>query len=395
MSCASVTFVSADASRTGAPYALLHLLRWLKRHTSIQFNVVLYQDGPLAGDFSALAPTVTLTEVGAGKWSIVRRLGKLPILGSILKKIWHGIITPRAVNQGAGVIYANSVASARLLRSVVPEGCPVVVHVHELEYAIQTAAGPEGMAVIKDLACRYVAMSDAVRQNLISKHGIEPNMIQSIPSFIPTDESIAEKSAEYRRAMFHSLTIPDDAVVVMGCGATDRRKGVDLFAEMAGVIHALPIWNHVHFVWVGRVHDDEFTRSLMKRIEELGISRRCHFVGEQAKPMELFCGCDLFVLPSREEPMGLVALEAASLGKPIVCFADAGGMPDFVRNECGRVVSPMTGEALANSVLEILSSADLRDALGRRASEKVRRCHHIDVVAPQIVDVIQEATSNR
>jgi len=299
------------------------------------------------------------------------------------------------VNRGAGVIYANSVASARLLRSVVPQGCPVVVHVHELEYAIQTAAGPEGMAVIKDLAWRYVAMSNSVRQNLISNHGIEPDMIQLIPSFIPMDESIMQKSAEHRRAMRHSLTIPEDALVVMGCGATDTRKGVDLFVEMAAVIHALPIGNRVRFVWAGRINEDEFTRLLMQRIEELGISGACHFVGEQVRPMELFCGCDLFILPSREEPMGLVALEAASVGKPIVCFSDAGGMSDFVGNECGRVISPMTGKALAMGILEILASAELRDALGRRASEKVRRCHHIDVVAPRILDVIQEATSYR
>ena len=61
-----------------------------------------------------------------------------------------------------------------------------------------------------------------------------------------------------------------------------------------------------------------------------GIAHVCHFVGEHRRPAELFCGCDVFALSSREEPMGLVALEAAMVGKPIVCFAEAGGMPDFV-----------------------------------------------------------------
>ena len=89
--------------------------------------------------------------------------------------------------------------------------------------------------------------------------------------------------------------------------------------------------------------------------------------------------------------MGLVALEAASVGKPIVCFAQAGGMPDFVANDCGRSVAPMTGEALAQAVVEILSSAELRDSMGRRAFQKVRSDHHIDVIAPRILEVIKSA----
>jgi glycosyltransferase involved in cell wall biosynthesis len=89
-----------------------------------------------------------------------------------------------------------------------------------------------------------------------------------------------------------------------------------------------------------------------------------------------------------------VALEAASVGKPIVCFALAGGMPDFVADDCGRCVSPMTGEALAEAVVEILSSAELRDAMGRRAFQKVRCEHHIDVIAPRILRVIKSAGQN-
>ena len=296
-----------------------------------------------AADFAEVAPTDILTEVSVGRSSLVKRIGHLPLLGPWLKELWHTIVTPRAVGREPSLIYANSVATAQLIRRVVPPGVPLLVHVHELEGAIQLVAGPEGMAAIKSLARRYVAMSAPVRQNLIVNHGIDSSMIELIPSFIPIDESIVEKADEYRRRMRQGLGIPVDVPVVAGCGATDSRKGVDLFVEQADLVRAQFAGSLVHFVWVGKVFDDEFSRSVMRQVRERGLSSVLHFVGEQQRPVELFCGCDVFVLSSREEPMGLVALEAATVGKPIVCFAEAGGMPDFVKSECGRTVSPMTG----------------------------------------------------
>ena len=121
-----IVFVSPDASRTGAPLALLRLLGWLKRETDLRFRVLLYQAGPLAPEFAALAPTVTLTEVGAGRSGLVRRIGKFPGFGRLLKWIWFRVMTPRMVEQRPGLIYANSVASARLLRQVAPRDVPLV-----------------------------------------------------------------------------------------------------------------------------------------------------------------------------------------------------------------------------------------------------------------------------
>jgi glycosyltransferase involved in cell wall biosynthesis len=384
-----VLFLAPDASRTGAPLALLHLLHWFKKNTDLQFRILLYQNGPLATEYAALAPTVTLTEVGVGRSGLVRRIGKLPVLGKVLKWLWHRVVTPRTVNQPTSLVYANSVAAARLLPQVVPPGTPLVVHVHELEHGIQMAAGPEGMATIRSLARRYVAMSAPVRQNLVANHGIDPSLIECIPSFVAIDESVATKREAYRSAMRRNLNMSGDATVVMGCGATEWRKGVDLFTEMAGLVRTQLTGRPVHFVWVGRTMEDDFTDSVRRRVQQLGLGGLCHFVGEQAKPVEWFCGSDVFVLSSREEPMGLVALEAASVGTPIVCFTEAGGMSHFVADECGRAVSPMTGDALAQAVVEIISSSGLREAMGRCAYEKVRRHHHIDMVAPRILNLIQ------
>src|SRR4051794_39912860 len=55
-----VLFVSHDATRTGAPIVLLHLLRWLRANTDIDPTVLLTGDGPLATEFEAVGATVML-----------------------------------------------------------------------------------------------------------------------------------------------------------------------------------------------------------------------------------------------------------------------------------------------------------------------------------------------
>ncbi|MEO6630784.1 MAG: hypothetical protein ABIN13_03645, partial [Mucilaginibacter sp.] len=58
-----VLFISHEASRSGAPIVLLHLLKWIKHNTALQFDVLLLTDGPLRSDFEAIAETIVLSKL--------------------------------------------------------------------------------------------------------------------------------------------------------------------------------------------------------------------------------------------------------------------------------------------------------------------------------------------
>ena len=47
-----ILFVTRDASRTGAPFLLLYLLRWLRENTKLDFHVVVGRTGPLDSEFA-------------------------------------------------------------------------------------------------------------------------------------------------------------------------------------------------------------------------------------------------------------------------------------------------------------------------------------------------------
>lgn len=385
-----VLILEPSPSRTGSPMMLLHLLQWLKTHTTIPFRVVLYQDGPLASEFAALAPTVILTEIGVGRSKLVRRIGKLSGLGPLLKRVWYRFVTSKTLETRPRLVYANSVASASLLPHLVPPRVPLVVHVHELQWAIEQAAGVSGMAAIQTLASRYIVSSASVRENLIRTYGIDLSKIDYLPCFVPLPFKSAAQRLSCRREMRNELGIPEGELVVAGCGQTSWRKGTDLFVEMATGLGRCLEGVDVQYVWVGNVCNDDFTRDLMHRLDEAGLRDRFHFTGVRQVPADIFCGCEVFVLSSREEPMGLVGLEAASVECPIVCFAAAEDMADFVGTACGEVVSEMTADSLAASVRRVLTSPGRQD-FGRRAGAKVRAEHSAEVIAPQIVPILERA----
>ena len=85
----------------------------------------------------------------------------------------------------------------------------------------------------------------------------------------------------------------------------------------------------------------------------------------------------------------MVCLEAAAIGKPILCFDNAGGMKEFVETDAGFVVPYLYILAMAQKCIEIIRSPELRIRLGEQAKSKVRQRHDVEVAAPMLLQIIQ------
>jgi glycosyltransferase involved in cell wall biosynthesis len=113
------------------------------------------------------------------------------------------------------------------------------------------------------------------------------------------------------------------------------------------------------------------------------------FTGNVVSHLPYFAQFDAFLLTSREDPFPLVVLDAASLGKPVVCFAEAGGAPELVQEDAGLVVPYLDVEAMAAAATAIVEDADLRARLGRRAREKVLERHDMGVGGAHIAEIVR------
>src|SRR5260221_2745702 len=100
---------------------------------------------------------------------------------------------------------------------------------------------------------------------------------------------------------------------------------------------------------------------------ELGIHRDVLFLGNQDCMEEMLPLADVFLLPSRSESFGLVALEAMSAGVPVVA-STAGGLPEVVEHGgTGVLHDPDHIAGFVSSSLRLLGNETPRRTLGRRA----------------------------
>jgi hypothetical protein len=85
----------------------------------------------------------------------------------------------------------------------------------------------------------------------------------------------------------------------------------------------------------------------------------------------------------------LVCLEAATVGKPIICFAGGGGMPEFVEEDCGIVVPYLDISAMADCIVALLDSPERPACMGTAARDKVTQRHDVSMAAPGIMEIIE------
>lgn len=373
-----ILFISYDATRTGAPILLLHILRWLKANTSIPMHIVLRRGGELLPEFEALGPTQVLKSNRppslAGK--IIDRLGLRDPVRSLRRTL-----NP----DDFGLIYANTMSNGDIVAGLNWPGVPVLTHVHELAFAVQHFEKLGSKQALQH-STRFIACAEAVKTMLMQDHGVEASRIDVVHGCM--DGDAFRESPVASTAMDDLAGIPPGAFVVGACGRTDWRKGADLFIQLALQVSArtdAPI----HFVWVGGMMHPVERNTILHDLAHLPPNVKIHFVGNKIDPKPYYQRFDVFALMSREDPFPLVCLEAAACGKPILCFDQAGGMPEFVEHDAGFIVPYLDVEAMTRRVLQLYEDASLRTAMGRCAREKVFARHDIPATAARIANIIQ------
>ena len=101
-------------------------------------------------------------------------------------------------------------------------------------------------------------------------------------------------------------------------------------------------------------------------VERLKLSVRIRFLGAlpPAALPAIYRTATAVIMPSREEGLGLVAVEANLSGAPVVAY-QSGGLPDIVKeNETGRLVSTGDVEALARALTEVLDDPERARRMG-------------------------------
>jgi glycosyltransferase involved in cell wall biosynthesis len=212
-------------------------------------------------------------------------------------------------------------------------------------------------------ASQLLTLSHYSADNICSTYGLSREKVGIFPYPVDTEEFTPEGER-----------IPTDANVVLFVGRfSDPRKNIQLLIDAFDRVDAAS--GDVHLKLVG----DSPTDQLRTLVEERGLTGVVEFV-EYIPNEELprhYRSADVFAIPSRQEGLGIVGLEAMASGLPIVSTR-CGGPEDYVREgETGYLVDVDDAGGFADRMQELLDAPATRERLGhearRRAVEQYSR----------------------
>ena len=382
-----ILFVSHDASHTGAPIVLLHLLNWIKINTNIDFEILLLGGGGLTNSFEKLSKTYSFVNKKIFSKNIIKRLF-YRIYFKALNKIYNcnyyeSKVLKKVSKNNYDLIYFNTVASNYIIPKLKTTHTKIVSHVHELSWTIN-ALHPKGMSKnITSLVDLFIAPSIVTKENL-SNYNIPNDRIKVFNEFISIQRTSVPlvKSSSIRE----ELKFTDTEFIIGGSGFMHFRKGVDLFFQLSWLIQKKLPTADIKFLWVGNINS-EILQWYFYETNIQHLKQNVFFSGIQDVPQNYFQIFDVFVLTSREDPFPLVCLEAACLGKPIICFDGAGGMTEFVDKGAGFKIPYHNIEEMSEKIIELYFNRDLVLQLGN-ISKNIVADYDVNIIAPNIYNEI-------
>jgi glycosyltransferase involved in cell wall biosynthesis len=224
---------------------------------------------------------------------------------------------------------------------------------------------------------QYIAVSNAVAQQLSNSFGIPSDKVKVVYNCIP----FAQFDRPGNHALKKTLSQGTERPLVLTVARLDEQKGHKFLLE---AIRQVP---EGIFVLAG---DGPKRAALETQALDLGIADRVLFLGHRPDIPDLLASCDLFVLPSLYEGLPLSILEAMAAGKAVVATA-VGGTPEAVLDGItGLLVPPGSPEALANAIRKVLSHLELACKMGSAGKARIREEFSVETMVNDVYQTYED-----
>ena len=381
----SILFVSHDARKGGAQTVLLNTIAWFKKHTTISIKILCLEGGDLLPYFQELANTILLSELQQKIKS-----SKDDLADHLLDILDYEV---------PDLIYGNTVVAGKAYPWLNELGVPILTHIHEMDVSIQYY-GADSIEHVLKYSSHFIACSRAVQENLVQNYGIPVDKISIGHASIYKVPELKRLSDKEKNKLKKKLKLVQNKHLIFGCGiGMPFRKGADLFIELGQILRRKG-YDSFHLYWIGgfekNARDDRYGvwSNYLKQLERGDLRDYVTFLGYKKNPRELLQLGDVYVMTSREEPFGLVALEAADCEVPTICFDNAGAA-GFVGEDAGFIVPFEDMEAMAQKVIYLMENEDRRETLGMQAKEKFIDAFTVERTTPHILSACRKVAGKK
>jgi D-inositol-3-phosphate glycosyltransferase len=220
-----------------------------------------------------------------------------------------------------------------------------------------------------------VANSSAEASVLIDRVGAPADRMWIIPPGVDL-AMFAPTSADAQSAVRRMLGLESDRPLVVIAGRVQPLKGHELAVRALAELHAMRGWAPV-LVIAGEVTPggSQFAAGLRELASELGVAGDVRFVGALHRDTlaELFAAASVTLVPSFSETFGLVALESAAAGTPVIAYR-AGGLAESVEDGVsGTLLDTREPRLWATEIALMLENDERRSRMGLSARAHAER----------------------
>jgi glycosyltransferase involved in cell wall biosynthesis len=232
-------------------------------------------------------------------------------------------------------------------------------------------------------AARCLAVTELEREQF-HEYGIADERIVLLPNGVYSNPDIVPCPQAFR-ARYHL----EDKLVLLFLGRLSPIKGPDILLEAFAIMAT----HHPQAILVFAGPDGELSAELKAEVARLGLSGRVLFIGFIAgqEKQDALAAVDLLVVPSRQEAMSLVALEAGLCGTPVL-LTDQCGFDEVERVGGGQVVA-VQAVSIATGIDQMLASADTLPEKGERLRQLVLARYTWDGLTQKICELYDELSA--
>jgi len=205
------------------------------------------------------------------------------------------------------------------------------------------------------------------------KEGWPADRAHYLPNFVSTDRAEPVSRMD--------LSTPEDAPLILSMGRLHENKAFDTLLKALAQTPGVYLW---------LAGEGPLRRELELLAEELGVRPRVRFLGWREDTAALFAACDVYVCPSRHEPLGNVVLEGWAQGRPVIA-ADSLGPGTLIEHGVNGVLCPVDDfDAMASSIKWVFGDQEFAHGLATKAWENYQSEFTEEVVVQKYLDFFEK-----
>lgn len=236
---------------------------------------------------------------------------------------------------------------------------------------------------------KVIAISEAVKNQLVHDFGVEENKIATVHTGIELERFIDNMPSAKETHLKRRWNL-NGAFVVGTIGRLSFVKGQDTLLKAAKEL--IRDRSDMKFLLVGDGPEEKRLKILSKA---LGLDNNVVFTGSVDDTKEAIRAMDIFVLPSRKEGLGLSLVEAMASGKPCIGTRVGGIVSLIEEGVTGLLVEPDDHRGLAKAIKYISDNKEKADLFKKAAQKRVAEDFTIDKMVSRIEETYEEVISGR